>query len=223
MPNRFDSTEDTMPRDSALVHDDLRSVADGYDQPGSEARTIHVRLTPKEHLDLRRRARAAGIRPWDLARHWLVAQLDRPKSGGGYDLPYEMHDLTAMLLEQRDIINQLFRRLDRLEMGAARSPLETSLGPRRQVGPATSVVGDRQTAMGPHPKLHDEILAVLHESDAPLTSEAIANAVTRRGRYRPRSGHAISPAAISGRIANPRYRGLFHRDGRLIVPASRGA
>src|SRR3990172_1842738 len=108
MVNRYDSTEDAVPHESTLFHDDIRGMDDGYEQPGGDARTIHVRLTPKEHWELRGGASAGGIRPWDLARHWLVAQLDRPESGAGRDLTYEMQDLMGMLLEQRDMISQLF-------------------------------------------------------------------------------------------------------------------
>lgn len=69
--------------------------------------------------------------------------------------------------------------------------------------------------------LHDEIVAVLKASGAPMTVADIATQIRRRGTYTaPRTGKPITTESVSTRVANPQYRSLFARDGRLLTLAS---
>jgi hypothetical protein len=72
-------------------------------------------------------------------------------------------------------------------------------------------------ATGKHnTSLHDEILAVLNERGGQMAVGEIAEAIRRRKRYQPRRGGAITTQAVSSRLANPQYRSLFERNGRLV-------
>lgn len=65
--------------------------------------------------------------------------------------------------------------------------------------------------------LHSEIVTVLEQSGEPMTAAEIADAIRERDAYRaPRSGHPITGASVSRRIANPYYRSLFERRGRRV-------
>lgn len=69
--------------------------------------------------------------------------------------------------------------------------------------------------------LHDEIVSVLKASGAPMTVAEIATQIRRRGTYTaPRTGKPITTESVSTRVANPQYRSLFARDGRLLTLAS---
>ena len=65
--------------------------------------------------------------------------------------------------------------------------------------------------------LHSEIVTVLAQRGEPMTAAEIADAIRQRDEYRaPRSGHPITGAAVSRRIANPYSRSLFERRGRQV-------
>jgi hypothetical protein len=69
--------------------------------------------------------------------------------------------------------------------------------------------------------LHDEIVSVLKASGAPMTVVEIAAQIRRRGTYTaPRTGKPITTESVSTRVANPQYRSLFARDGRLLTLAA---
>lgn len=68
--------------------------------------------------------------------------------------------------------------------------------------------------------LHDEIVAVLKATNKPMTVSEIASQIRARGRYTsPRTGRPIGTESISTRVANPNYRNLFKRTGRLLTLA----
>lgn len=69
--------------------------------------------------------------------------------------------------------------------------------------------------------LHEEIASVLSENGAPMTVAEIAAEIRRRGRYTaPRTGRPITTELVSTRVANPHYRKLFARTGRLLTLAA---
>jgi hypothetical protein len=69
--------------------------------------------------------------------------------------------------------------------------------------------------------LHEEIASVLSDNGAPMTVAEIAAEIRRRGRYTaPRSGRPITTELVSTRVANPHYRKLFARSGRLLSLAA---
>ena len=85
--------------------------------------------------------------------------------------------------------------------------------PRSEVGAARNRTG----------ALHDEIAAVLSANGQPMTVAEIAAEIRRRGRYTaPRSGRPITTELVSTRVANPHYRKLFVRSGRLLTLAVDG-
>lgn len=175
---------------------------------------LHVRLTRDESEQLRQRAASIGLKPWDLVRQWVLAQLERPPSGGEVA---SGHPAATFLAEPH--FASVDSRLERLERAVSLMSsvlnLEMRARPSRDTVPVGNLAAESNNTS---PRLHDEILAVLREEGRAMTSEKIAEAISRRGRYRPRSGHSVSAAAISGRIANPRYRPLFRREGRFVSP-----
>lgn len=84
----------------------------------------------------------------------------------------------------------------------------------------TRSTGRPAGATGAHRRrgsLHSEIVTVLEQHGEPMTAAEIADAIRQRDAYRaPRSGHPITGAAVSRRIANPYYQSLFERRGRRV-------
>jgi hypothetical protein len=74
---------------------------------------------------------------------------------------------------------------------------------------------------GERVKLHEEIDAILRKHGGGwMTTQGIADAVNRRGRYTKRDGSAVTPYQVHGRTKN--YPHLFDRDGsRVRLKASR--
>jgi hypothetical protein len=97
---------------------------------------------------------------------------------------------------------------------------------------ASRVSADVEPARSPRPpaaqnsrdgrrSLHEEIVAVLESSGGPMSVAEIASAIRKRGQYTaPRTGRPVSTQLVSTRVANPQYRKLFSRSGRLLSLAS---
>jgi hypothetical protein len=105
--------------------------------------------------------------------------------------------------------------LSRLRATMTTVPKKSASSPAAMATPATS----RSAPPQPSPEasgitLHDEMVAILRERGAPMTTSEIANAVNVRVRYHRRDGSAIPASQIGARVGQ--YPHLFGRDGSQI-------
>ena len=161
---------------------------------GRQRRVVRLRMDPAHHALLARLAAEADVTVEQLAAVWLRDKLDHA-AGARWGVQASS-DLVTIL-----------KRIETRSPGAE----SATRGPRGARRP-----GGRKGS------LHGEIVNVLREHGAPMTAAQIAEAIRVRGEYEaPRSGHPITGAAVSRRIANPYYRTLFERDGRQVGLADR--
>jgi hypothetical protein len=175
--------------------------------------SIVVKLRAQTAWQLQEIAANAGMQPWELASIWVEEALERTSHLQSEAVRRELEDLDTFLRDYRTAVDRATTRLDKLE--ALATQLERSL---KTIGgsQAPRLIKEPVGEPGVTPKLHEEIVAVLQERGQSMTTGEIAAAVTSRGRYQPRDGKPTDAARIAGRIANPRYRSLFARNGRSV-------
>jgi hypothetical protein len=103
------------------------------------------------------------------------------------------------------------------ELSEIRHSLADLAARSRRGNNRTARAGSSSATAGRRGSLHTEIVTVLEQRGEPMTAAEIADAIRKRDAYRaPRSGHPITGAAVSRRVANPYYRSLFERRGRRV-------
>jgi hypothetical protein len=160
-------------------------------------RVVRIRLDGRRYRLLQRLAAEIEITADQLAALWLRDRIDEAAGAG------ELLRVADELAEIRDSLAQLAAGDGNRRLGARR--------PDRPAGTRTAATQRRRGS------LHNEIVTVLQQRGEPMTAAEIADAIRQRDNYRaPRSGHPITGAAVSRRIANPYYRSLFERRGRSV-------
>lgn len=156
-------------------------------------RIVRMALDQRRYRRLERLAAEVDATVDQLAAVWLRDRIDQMAA-------------TSELMRVADELGEVRAGLVRL--AAARSR------PRERARTGHTEHGALPGRRG---SLHGEIVTVLEQRGEPMTAAEIADAIRQRDAYRaPRSGHPITGAAVSRRIANPYYRSLFERRGRQV-------
>lgn len=184
---------------------------------------LAIPLTRQEIARLDMVAAQRGLSTGTLVRSWIDAGFGFSGLGTGPSQDAADSDLAQLRRQVSELAERLGTIESALRAGAHPAPATNGSSTpdaanghdgRRRAGSKRA----RRGAGRRGPGLHDEIVAVLAESDQPMKASAIAEAIRRRGRYQaPRSGKGISGAMVSSRVSNPAYRDLFRRADRKIA------
>jgi hypothetical protein len=209
------------PREMASNFNEQPGNLPGYERgDADQVRSIHLRLKPGDYRELVRRARLAGVMPWDLVITWVEEHLRRP------DVSSEIDELKDLVLEYREAANKAFVRMERLERAAGDilgilgpAPAPPSEADRKAnrllAGKRRGAAARNEIALGRKPRLHEEIAAILREAGQPMSAADVAEQIAARGRYEGR-GAPITSTIVNSRVSHPMYRHYFSRSNGLI-------
>jgi len=175
-------------------------------------RRMLIFLSSADYRALVVAAAGAGLRPRELLQR-MVSQSLAP--GGGF------RSLEVELIGQRieRIEGELHRQSNVLRRlgGSASTPARVAKG---RTGAAEGQPDDGEV---PRARLHEEIVAVLKETNGPLTSAQITDQIRQRGRFEPpRSKRPLDVVMVASRISHENYRHLFKREGSFVRLAGDG-